>query len=67
MSAHSMTSYVFIREDGTRIPNLYLSTSTKEYAMHLYRTKYAKLHPGGVDAVPEDDVFALVLADNGLV
>ncbi|AGK88152.1 hypothetical protein CASbig_1 [Mycobacterium phage CASbig] len=61
-----MTTYVFTREDGTRIPKLYVSTSTKEYAMHLYRTKYAKYAPGGVDAVPEDDVFALILADNGL-
>ncbi|EIC65287.1 hypothetical protein S7W_18380 [Mycobacteroides abscessus M94] len=61
-----MTSYVFIREDGSRIPKLYLSTSSKEYAMHVYRTKYSKLYPGGIDAVPEDDVFASVLADNGL-
>ncbi|OHT98263.1 hypothetical protein BKG71_19285 [Mycobacteroides chelonae] len=61
-----MTTYVFLREDGTRILKLYISTSSKEYAMHCYRTKYSKWYPGGVDAVPEDDVFTLVLADNGL-
>ncbi|SKD59345.1 Uncharacterised protein [Mycobacteroides abscessus subsp. massiliense] len=63
---NAYTTYVYVRADGTRIPKLYVSTSSKEYAMHLYRTKYSKFHPGGVDAVPEDDVWPLILADNGL-